>query len=329
MPLIFFICFSLSAFAIDPSAVTELAPMGNTTGIKLFSDGVMVVDTADVQTKSGSVNPAHAAGIAQGDIIKKLNVKTVHSNEQLKELIDRSHGKTVSVELCRDGENLKARLTPVLDNDGEYKAGLWIRDSMAGIGTLTFYDPQSKTFGALGHGICDSDTNALIPFASGTLMESKVVEVKKGKSGEPGELVGEYNLSEDSGTLSANTPEGIFGKLENSKLTQNLKTYPIGRKDEVKTGKAKILSNVEGECVAEYDIEITKVFPNQSADTKNMMIKICDKKLIAKTGGIVQGMSGSPIIQDGKIIGAVTHVLVDNPCKGYAIFIENMLTAAG
>lgn len=329
MSFILLICFSATAFAIDPNAVTELAPMGNTTGIKLFSDGVMVIDTADVQTKSGSVNPAHEAGIAQGDVIKKLDGHSIHSNEQLKDVICRCRGKSVTVELFRDGEKVKTELKPVKASDGEYKAGLWIRDSMAGIGTLTFYDPQNKIFGALGHGICDSDTNALVPFASGTLMESKVIDVKKGKAGEPGELVGEYNLSEDSGTLSANTPGGIFGTLENSKLTHNLKTLPIGRKGSVHTGDAQILSNIAGENVAQYNIEITRIFPDEAADTKNMMIKVCDKRLIEKTGGIVQGMSGSPIIQDGKIVGAVTHVLVNDPTRGYGIFIENMLAEAG
>jgi len=325
---LFLICFAASAGAIDPAKVTELAPMGNTTGIKMFSDGVIVVDTATVETKSGAVNPAKIAGISKGDIIKKINGERINSNESLKEIINGCHGKTVSIELARGGETVKAKLTPVTDRDGELKAGLWIRDSMAGIGTITFYDPQNKIFGALGHGICDTDTNVLIPFASGTLMESKVIEVKPGKAGEPGELVGEYNLTEDSGVLKGNTQSGIFGTIEDSKLTHNCKTIPIGRRNEVHTGKAQILSNVKGTQVQSYDVEIIRIFPSDGHDTKNMMLKVTDEKLIGKTGGIVQGMSGSPIIQDGKLVGAVTHVLVNDPTRGYGIFIENMLEAA-
>lgn len=325
MILCLFFVFGSAAVAVDPSSITELVPMGHTTGIKLFSDGVMVVGLTGVETAAGQVSPGEQAGIAQGDVIQKINGKTVKSNEQLKAMIASAEGKEIQMDISRNGEAVSVKLTPVKDMQGEFKAGIWIRDSMAGIGTLTFYDPTNNIFGALGHGICDSDTNALVPFGSGSLMESKVIDVKKGTPGNPGELVGDYNLQEDSGILFDNTDSGIFGNLNCEALVKGRKPIPVAKRDEIKVGPATILSNIEGDQVTEYSIEITRIFPDQGQDTKNMMIKVTDAKLIEKTGGIVQGMSGSPILQNGKLVGAVTHVLVNDPQKGYGILIENMI----
>ena len=218
---------------------------------------------------------------------------------------------------------------PEKDENGEYRLGAWVRDSMAGIGTMTFYDPQSGTFGALGHGVTDVDTGQLLPLDHGSIMDASVKAVKKGERASPGELKGDFDLTRDSGTLYANTECGIFGKLsaeDAAKITGA--ALPIAKKDEIKTGRAAILATVSGNETREYDIEIEKIY-SPSGSTRNLLLRVTDEELLAQTGGVVQGMSGSAILQDGKIIGAVTHVLLDDPSRGYGIFIENMLSAAG
>lgn len=200
---------------------------------------------------------------------------------------------------------------------------------MAGIGTMTFYDPQSGTFGALGHGVTDVDTGQLLPLDHGSIMDASVKAVKKGERASPGELKGDFDLTRDSGTLYANTECGIFGKLSAEDAAKIVgAALPIAKKDEVKTGKATILATVSGNETREYDIEIEKIY-SPSGSTRNLLLHVTDEELLAQTGGVVQGMSGSAILQDGKIIGAVTHVLLDDPSRGYGIFIENMLSAAG
>lgn len=203
----------------------------------------------------------------------------------------------------------------------------WIRDSMAGIGTMTYYDPETGAFGALGHGITDVDTAQLMPFSSGSILPSTVKAVKKGASGEAGELRGDFDLTTDLGTLSANTAAGIFGTVENDDFTEQLnQALPVAEASEVRTGPAVILSNVEGDVVEEYDVEILQIVEG-SSDGRDLVISVTDPDLIAATGGIVQGMSGSPILQDGKFVGAVTHVLLSDPTKGYGILMETMLKA--
>lgn len=316
-------------FAITPALALDadaLIPIGHTTGIKMYADGVIVIGSSEVITDKGSVSPAEV--IEKGDVITKINGRPVSESEEFRDMVRKNGEKPIELTVQKAGKEMKLSVTPVTDSQGECKLGLWVRDSMAGIGTITFYDPKSNTFGALGHGICDSDTGVLIPFKDGAVMESTVEEVKHGKVGEPGELRGNYNLKEDYGVLLNNTNSGIFGKVLKSKEFLKKGAIPVADKNEIKCGPATILSNIDGDDVREYQIEITKIYPSNEKDTKNMMIKICDKELIEKTGGIVQGMSGSPILQNGKIVGAVTHVLVNDPTKGYGIFIENMLSAA-
>ena len=300
----------------------SLVPIGHTTGIKMLSKGVIVVGTTEVPTEKDSLYPSE--GIKKGDVITKVNGINIEKSEDFRDTVRKSRGKPVKLTVLHGDREKQFLLTPVKDSEGEYKLGIWVRDSMAGIGTITFYDPQSGIFGALGHGICDLDSGVLIPFKKGSVMESTVEDVKKGIDGEPGELKGNYNLNEDYGILLNNTNSGIFGKVKQGVEFNNKTPLPVADKSEVKCGPATILSNVEGDNVEEYKIEIVKIYPSYENDTKNMMIKITDKNLIEKTGGIVQGMSGSPIIQNGKLIGAVTHVLVNDPCRGYGIFIENM-----
>lgn len=218
-------------------------------------------------------------------------------------------------------------VSPEQNDTGTYCIGAWIRDSMAGIGTMTYYDPEDGSFGALGHGITDSDTGILMPFASGSLLPSAVKAVKKGASGEAGELRGDFDLTGDLGDLSANTSSGIFGTLDPGEFTERLgDAIPVASAGEVHTGPAAILANVEGDAVREYDIEILQIVED-AADSRDLVIAVTDPELLSITGGIVQGMSGSPILQDGKFAGAVTHVLLNDPSKGYGILMETMLEA--
>ncbi len=314
------------AFALSAES---LIPIGHTTGIKMHADGIVVIGTNDIETSGGVVNPADSAGICEGDIITKINGEKICESYDFQNKILNSNSSAVILTVLRGGKEQDIKISPAQNKNGDKKLGLWIRDSMAGIGTITFYDPKTKTFGALGHGICDTNSNVLIPLKQGSVMESTVRDVKRGESGTPGELEGEYNCKEDYGVIFSNTNSGIFGTVLNDLDIFNNRELPVAKSSEIKAGPAVILSNIEGDNVSEYSIEILKIYPDSEKDTKNMLIKVTDKNLIAKTGGIVQGMSGSPIIQNGKLIGAVTHVLVNDPCKGYGIFIENMLKKAG
>jgi len=300
-----------------------LVPVGHTIGIKLFADGVVVIGLAQVETERGLTAPGADCGLQVGDVIEEANGTQVESSEQFSRLLQ--CGGTVDLAVSRGGEDLTLSARPVRDEDGTYRLGAWIRDSMAGIGTVTFYDPKTGEFGALGHGITDSDTGLLMPLLDGAVMSSTVKAVKAGSAGTPGQLRGEFDLTHDMGTLSANTEQGVFGVLEHSKITDG-QAIPTASSSEIHEGRAVIYANVSGDSVDEYEIEILKVLDPTGA--QNLLLRVTDEDLIAKTGGIVQGMSGSPIIQDGKLVGAVTHVLVNDPTKGYGILIENMLKAA-
>ena len=308
------------ALAADEAART-LIPVGHTIGIKLFSEGVVVVGLAEVETGDGLSAPGAACGLKVGDVIEEANGNAVESSEQFAQMLQ--CGGTVELAVSRDGTDLTLAAEPVLGPDGTYRLGAWIRDSMAGIGTVTFYDPETGAFGALGHGITDSDTCLLMPLGDGAVMDASVKAVKKGAIGDPGELRGSFNLTEDMGTLGANTDRGIFGVLDQCDFALG-EAVPVASSGEVHTGPAVILSNISGDVVETFDIELIRVV--EGPETQNLLIRVTDPELIARTGGIVQGMSGSPILQDGKLIGAVTHVMIDDPTKGYGILIENMLT---
>lgn len=311
------ICATISFYA----SAKDLIPIGHTTGIKLFSNGVIVSRIVPV----GEYSPARDAGLCEGDVILRCNDVKVSTNEALKAQIEQSGGKGVTLTVSKNGKTFSTIATPRKDENGVYQLGLWVRDSMAGIGTITFLDPETNEFGALGHGICDTDTNLLVPFGTGSLMDSKVRDVHRGTTGAPGELVGDYNLKEDSGYLYSNTEEGIFGILLKTAHLSNRPAIPTAKRSEVSLGAATILSNVEGDTVQEYGVEIIKIFPAEDGNTRNLMLRVTDPALLEKTGGIVQGMSGSPILQNGKLVGAVTHVLIGDPQSGYGILIENML----
>ena len=297
-----------------------LVPVGHTVGIKMFSRGVLVVRPPENST------PAKACGLRSGDVILKCGGVSVVSTEQFQSLLQKNGEETTQLQVNRGGDSVTLSVEPARNEQGTYCIGAWIRDSMAGIGTMTYYDPAAETFGALGHGITDIDTALLMPFADGSILPSTVKAVKKGQAGSAGELRGEFNLQKTLGELYANTECGVFGTMAAADYPPVCgEALPVGR---AVTGPAVIRSNVRGDQVEEYEVEICRVISG-STDGRNLMLKVKDPELIAATGGIVQGMSGSPIIQNGQIVGAVTHVLVNDPTRGYGIFIENMLEAAG
>jgi len=291
-------------------------------GARIKTDGILVVAVRDVDSQNGVVSPAKNAGIEAGDRIVKVNGKTVTTCSDVSDVIASSRGTDVMLELLRDGKTITATVKPALSRDGEsYKSGLWIRDGAAGIGTVTYVIPETLEFAGLGHGICDSDTHELVPFGSGDVYSVNVFGITKGEKGSAGELRGQ--LGEDKiGKLTSNTSTGVYGVFDIPFDTRRL--LSVAKKDEVKKDKCRILTTLDGNLEVEANAEIVKILDTKG-ETKNFLIEITDKELLTKTGGIVQGMSGSPIIQNGKLIGAVTHVLVDEPTRGYGIFIENML----
>ncbi len=293
----------------------QLIPLGTPFGVKLYTKGVIVVDAEE-----GS--PGLEAGIQVGDIILSYNGVEITSNSDLKKQVNLYEGKPQKVRILRNQRSQTMLVTPVETENG-YSVGLWVRDSAAGLGTLTYYDPQTKTVAGLGHSITDSDTGKTMPLGTGTMVEATVTGVKPGEAGEPGELLGKLK-DQELGEVTENCATGLFGTATADFTGVS---YPIALKNEIKTGEAQILCTTRGDTPQLYTICITKINNNLS-EIKNLCIQITDPELLAKTNGIVQGMSGSPILQDGKLIGAVTHVLVDDPARGYGVFIENMLSAA-
>ena len=294
----------------------ELVPVGHTVGIKMFARGVLVVDLAEGKS------PAKECGLAKGDVILQCNGTAVTSTEQFQQLLQGE--EEVELAVRRGGSAKTLTAEPEQNEDGAWVIGAWIRDSMAGIGTVTYYDPATGAFGALGHGVTDTDTAQLLPFASGSVLPSTVKAVKRGQAGAAGELKGKFDLTTDLGTLRANTASGIFGELSPCALTEG-DTVPVAESAEVRDGPAVIRSNVAGDCVKDYQVELRRL---GDGEERNLLVTVTDPELLSATGGIVQGMSGSPILQNGKLVGAVTHVLLNDPTKGYGIFIENMLKAA-
>ena len=300
-----------------------LVPVGHTMGVKLFADGVLVVGLSDGET------PAKESGLREGDILLAFNGTDVASTEHLQRLLAENGEARATMSVKRGAKTLTLPVTPEEGEDGVCRLGAWIRDSMAGIGTMTFYDPTSGVFGALGHGVTDVDTGALMPLEHGSIMDATVKAVKRGESGSPGELRGDFDLTRDSGSLYANTDCGLFGVIKGeSNAIAAQQAVPVAGRGEVTTGQATIFANCDGGEVREYQISIERIYSG-SSPTRNMLLRVTDPELLAQTGGIVQGMSGSPILQNGKLVGAVTHVLVGDAARGYGIFIENMLDAAG
>jgi stage IV sporulation protein B len=307
-------------------------PGGQPVGIKLSTKGALVIALSDIETVQKKVqSPAAVSGIEIGDSVIKINDISIKSSEDIATLVNRSNGKDVSITVNRKGEVLNLKVTPVLSkNDEKYKIGLWVRDSTAGVGTLTFYDPKTKGFAALGHPITDVDTGNIMVVDNGEVIASNIVSVRKGIKGNPGELRGIFiNEQKSLGIIKNNTECGIFGKGNEGLINQKYnKPMRVALKDEVKVGKAQILTTIEGNEPKLYDIVIERLLPQETPGSKSMIIKIVDPDFVEKTGGIVQGMSGSPIIQNNKMVGAVTHVLINKPDTGYGIYMDWMLEDA-
>lgn len=319
---------------VDVLPQLKLVPGGHSIGVVLHSRGVIVVGNSPIQTSDGQyVTPAKDAGINVGDLILSINQVPVQSDSQVAEIIDSNgQGEPLNFLIKRGEEQINVLVKPILCNDTKrYRIGLFVRDSAAGVGTLTFYEPSSRTYGALGHVITDSDTNQPIDCEKGKIVPATVSGIQHGKRGHPGEKIGVF-IEEDQllGNIQKNTQFGIYGHL-NAMLNNDLYSegIPIASMNQVQTGYAEMLTVVEGQTIERFAIEIQKINLQDSPESKGLVIKVIDPRLLERTGGIVQGMSGSPIIQNGKIVGAVTHVFVHDPTKGYGCFIDWMLMESG
>ena len=311
---------------LDVVPEVDVIPMGTAIGVRINTDGVMVLGTGSFKCQKGESHSPTDNLLEGGDLILSVNGAEIKSKEDLGQHVADSAGDILFV-VRRNDMEIEVTVSPVVAYDGVRRIGAWVRDSTKGIGTLTFYSPRTGSFGALGHGIMDVDTNRLMSVQSGVIMPSTVTDVKRGARGFPGELEGTVNTSVTLGAVEINSPSGIYGTLDPIARAEIVtrEPMPIGLRSQIQEGKATILTNVSGSAVKEYEISIENVNPLSSDETKGMVIRITDPELLKITGGIVQGMSGSPILQNGRIIGAVTHVFVQDPTKGYGIFIENML----
>jgi len=305
---------------------TWVAACGTPIGLYMETQGVMIINAGEIIAADGlSYRPAEHI-VQSGDYILEVNGTAISDKKQLIQLIHESNGETMQLVVNRKGEKVPLSLTPLLAEDNMYKLGIWVRDNTQGIGTVTYVD-ASGNYGALGHGISDIDTGELLKIENGELYKAEIYSVMKGTKGNPGELTGIIDYNEDNkiGSIDSNSETGIFGNLpDSSRKYLNLTPVEVGFKQEAEVGKASVLTTVEGAAM-EYEIEITEIFWEQADTNKAFAIQVTDPRLLAYTGGIVQGMSGSPILQNGKIIGAVTHVFVQDSTCGYGIFIENMM----
>ena len=304
----------------------ELIPVGAPVGIYVKTNGVLVVGTGEFQGPDGVTRSPGKYILKSGDYIRKVNGEDVTQKDAFIEAIRKNGGKEVVLTVERDGEFMDVEITPMQDTAGEYKIGVWVRDNAQGVGTMTYIDSQGN-FGALGHGITDVDTSTLMHMEGGTLYQTDIVDIQKGSSGNPGEMTGMIIYSDERtlGEITDNSERGIFGVCNDRALVMGCREpLPIGLKQEIQVGPAQILCTVEGDT-RYYDVEITAVHLDHDNVNRGIELTVTDPSLLSVTGGIVQGMSGSPILQNGKFIGAVTHVLVQDSRKGYGIFIENML----
>lgn len=318
--LVLLLALTLTPIFADQGESHEVILGGTLFGVKMQTKGIPVVSIDRVETSSGACSPAYDAGIKPRDIIIKVNGQTATSAKQVVDQITDCGGKSILLTVERDGEIRELTLTPKIATDGKYHAGIWIRDSAAGIGTVTYIDPKTNEFAGLGHGICDGDTASLLPLSRGIVTEVELSGIVKGQCGIPGEIKGAFK-GEKIGSLVRNTSKGVYGIYSTLPSGVGQKIQVAGFED-IREGEALIRCAVSGE-VRDYKIEIKKV--NKNPNGKNFNIKVTDEALLSITGGIVQGMSGSPIIQNGKLIGAVTHVTVNDASAGYGIYIGNMM----
>ena len=315
--------FSVKDVTVNVIPKTTVIPVGKAIGMKLYTEGVLVVGMSEIEGKK----PYENSGIETGDKIIEVDNNQIDNTDELIECVNNSNGKELEIKYISDNEEKTTSIEPVKTSNNEYKLGLWVRDAAAGVGTLTFYEPSTGEFGALGHGINDVDTYELIDIASGELVTTNIIDIVKGEDGSPGEIRGTIDNGISLGNIYKNTGFGIYGNIDNVaklNLTQ-YKEYEVANRSEITTGKAEILCELENGKTQSYEIEIQRLFLENNENNKSMLIKVTDEELIEKTGGIIQGMSGAPIIQNGKFIGAVTHVLVNDAKTGYAVFGDLMI----
>ena len=314
---------------VKHTTAKEVYVSGAAVGIYMQTKGVLIIDTGEILSESGETEEPARDIVKPGDYIVAFNQNRIQCKQDLLEDLADLDGESVTLKVRRGKETIPLSLTPVKDEEGKYKLGIWVRDDTQGIGTLTYVDEEGR-FGALGHGISDVDTGELLSIADGNLYDAQILGIRKGEKGNPGELSGliRYEAGNILGEISENRKNGIFGTMEASQLkNMNLEKVPIGYKQDLKTGPASVFCCTDGE-VKEYAAEITRIDLNHEDSNKSFVIQITDKELLEKTGGIVQGMSGSPVLQNGKLFGAVTHVFVQDSTSGYGIFIENMMDVA-
>ena len=303
----------------------EVLVSGSPVGIYMETKGVLVIDSGEITDREGIRRTPAEHIIQSGDYICEIDGKVLTGKRQLMQLVRENQGEPMELQVIRHQETIKLEMTPVETEDGSYKLGIWVRDNIQGIGTLTYVEPNG-TFGALGHGISDTDTGERLEISDGDLYRADILSIRKGTAGTPGELRGVINYREENriGTICGNSQYGIRGQLEPGKYEESMKKIPTGLKQEIQTGKAEIRCDI-GDGIREYQCEILEIDSNARDTNKCFVLRITDDDLLYRTGGIVQGMSGSPVLQNGKLIGAITHVFVNDPTKGYGIFIENMM----
>ncbi len=316
----------LKTIQVRQTQRTTVLVSGCAFGIKMFQDGAMVIGFSDIYTSTGSCNPAKEAGIAIGDIIVEIDKVRITANEQVAQSLNSAAGQAVTVVYKRAGVAYTTTITAVVDKTtGTYRCGMWVRDSSAGIGTMTFTDPSTGVFAGLGHSINDIDTGLIVPFLSGEIVGVEVLGITPSKVGSPGEIKGRFANGEAVGIIKANNAGGVYGVLYTQPTGMPM---DIAFAHEIEIGPATIYTTLGPGGPAWYSVQIERVNLNESDNAKDMLIRITDPDLLNLTGGIVQGMSGSPIVQNGRLVGAVTHVLVNDPTRGYGIFAENMLEIA-
>ena len=306
----------------------EVVPLGGLIGMKLYTNGVLVVGMSEIYGENNQVyKPYENSGIKEGDTITKINGEYIVSTDDMTECINASKGKEINITYIHNNKTLETKITPVETDKNNYKVGLWVRDTAAGVGTATFYDKNTGNVAMLGHGILDVDTEELIDISDGKVTNTSVVSIIKGENGKTGRIQGIVEGEKEIGTISKNTYYGVYGKLYNvNELKRNTSnSVKIALRNEIKTGEATLMCALDNGEVKEYTVEIQKIYLNNNSNNKSMLLKVTDKELLEKTGGIIQGMSGSPIMQNNKVIGALTHVLVQNPTQGYAVFSDIMV----
>lgn len=324
----FFDKFKIKTIEANVIPKTKVIPIGTTIGLKLHTNGVLVVGMSEVKNVNNEKTKPYAnTKIKEGDMIVEVNGTPITSTDDLVKTVNLSKGNNINIKYVRDDETYTEKIKPTQTDSTEYKLGLWVRDTAAGIGTISFYEPETKKFAALGHGILDIDTKNLITIQKGEITTANILSIAKGEKGIPGEIRGSLIGQNVIGSISKNTVLGIYGVIKNTGLLNlsGAKEVEVALRDEIKIGKASLICTLENNKKEEYEVEIQKIYENNNSDNKSMVVKITDQRLLEKTGGIIQGMSGSPIIQNGKLIGSLTHVLVSDPSKGYAVFADMMI----